>query len=110
MSDRGSPQSFAPSAGETLEIDFVADGNITGATVRFWAARERGGTVVLSTEPPLSNVVGSVLASPNFRIVAADEVTENLLGTYAYDVELEDVQGNKTYAAHGYLTFMKQVA
>lgn len=103
------PQSFVFIAGETLELDFTADDDITGATVRFWAARAPGGTAVLTTEGPTANAVGTVTASPVFRIVASDESTENLIGDYIYEVELEDVSGNKTKAARGYLTFRKQV-
>lgn len=104
------PQSFSRVAGESLEIDFTADGDITGAVVRFWAAREAGDTPVLTTEGSTPNVQGVVTASPDFQILAADEDTEDLRGTYAYEVELEDVQGNKTKAARGYLTFLSQVA
>lgn len=109
MGDRGAPQSFGFTAGETVEIDFVADGDIDGAVARFWAARSPGEVPVLTTEGVAPTAIATVGASPNFTLLISDENTESLLGTYAYEVELEDVSGNKTKAAHGYLSFERQV-
>ena len=109
MSDRGAPQSYTFTAGETVEVDFVTDGDITGATARFWMARSRGGTLVMSTESPLANATCTVTDTEAFTLTITDEDTEDLLGSYAYDVELEDSLGNKTKAAYGFLTFVRQV-
>ena len=109
MSDRGSPQSYSLTAGEGFVLNFTADDSIVGATVRFWASRRPGATPVLSTEASPATAVGAVTTSPAFTITVADENTEDLTGTYAYEVELEDVFGGKSKAAYGYLTFAAQL-
>ncbi len=109
MSERLAPQSFSLNAGETVLLAFTADGDISGATVRFWMARRRGGTVVVSTEAPLLNALGTITVSPEFTVTIEDDDTEDLIGTYVYEIELEDIFGDKTKAAQGYLTFLEQI-
>jgi hypothetical protein len=110
MAERGAPQSFHLTAGESFVLAFEADGEITGSTVRFWAARTKGGTPVLSTEDSPATAIGAVTTSPAFTVTVSDEDTESLVSTYHYEVELEDTFGNKSKAAHGYLTFEKALA
>jgi hypothetical protein len=112
MSERLLPQSFVLTAGESVFLEFTADADISGATVRFWMSRSRGPGVapVITTEPPAPTAFAAVTLSPEFRVTINDEETEALLGDYVYDVELQDPFGNKTKAAYGFMTFKPQVA
>jgi hypothetical protein len=58
---------------------------------------------VLSTED--STAIGEVSDADSVLITVQDEDTAELLGTYQYEVELEDSGGGKSKAAWGYLTF-----
>jgi hypothetical protein len=114
MADRGSPQSFELTAGESFTLAFTADASIVGATVRFWAVGDADfsvhpGMTMLSTAASPATAVGTVTTSPEFTITIEDEDTEALQGTYRFETELEDLSGNKSKAAYGFLTFEPQV-
>lgn len=112
MSDRGVPQSFDLTAGEAFVLTLTADQDIAGATVSFWVVGDpdfsaHPNTLVLSTGG--GTAVGIVTTSPELQVIVADEDTELLLGTYRYEVGIEDIDGNKSKAAYGFLTFEAQV-
>ena len=81
--------------------------DITGMTPRFVAARGAGSTPALTTEGATPNATAQVTNGPGgiIEVEAADDATDALSGTYAYECELEDASGDSETIAHGYLTF-----
>jgi hypothetical protein len=103
MTARQSPQSYAFAEGETLFITFTVDQTITGDTIRFVARRTSAATPVLSTED--ATVVATITDTDELTIEADTADTLDLIGTYRYSLEAEDVTGDKSELAWGYLTF-----
>lgn len=105
MADRGPPQSFIYAAGESVLLQFDVDQVITGTTIRFSAKRTPTAEAALSTESAPATATATITETQQFTIAVEDEDTEDLLGTYRYSAEVEDVGGNKSEVAWGYLTF-----
>lgn len=107
------PQSFVVFAGEDVSIPITVtdnDGNVvdlTGGSVRFAAARRVGGTAVLDSgaSPATATAVVTTPASGLITVSLADTDTDDLLGTYAWQVKFTDSSSNETVVAHGFVTF-----
>lgn len=105
MTARAAPQSFVFAEGETMFITFTADQTITGDTIRFVARRTSASTAVLSTESAPATVVVTITGTDTLTIEADPADTEGLSGSYRYSLEAEDVAGDKSELAWGWLTF-----
>ena len=106
-----SPQSFHEFAGEDVLLQFTAtdeDGdvvNITGYTISAAVAREESDTAVLSTS---GATITASLSDPTngvFTIAFSDTNTDDLLGTYRFQIKLTDGSGGEATVSHGYITF-----
>jgi len=85
--------------------------NISGATGRFVMARKPGSDAALSTESSPQTVTASITdaAAGEFTVSVSADNTQNLLGTYLYQAQIEDSSGNKSNVLHGYFTFKKNM-
>jgi len=97
-----------------LEFTVTRDGeplSLSGMTPRFVAARKAGAAAAVSTEadPPTATATVTNLAGGVYQVAIDDAVTAELLGTYEWQSEIEDANGDVQTVARGYLTFVPKL-
>lgn len=116
------PQQIGPYvAGQTVSFEVEVnlpdgtDADLTAITAHFRMARpDAPSELVVSTEfsPPTAEATAVIESPPTAGIVVVDiepEVTESLLGTYEWIVDLEDAHNDRTPVARGYVTFNRKL-
>lgn len=103
-------------AGNDLELVFTVtiDGavvDISNAIARFAMSRTWGSSLVISTEPPLSNAMATLTDETNgeFTVTIDGVDTSALFGTYMYQAQVEDAAGDRTNVLHGWFTFKENI-
>lgn len=116
MTATASPASLAFDAGDDVLIEFTVsrDGaavDITGMTPRFVAKRRVGQDAVASTEdsPATATATLTTPSSGLFTVAIDAADTEELSGTYRFEAELVDGNGDKQSVARGFLTFRRNL-
>jgi hypothetical protein len=106
--------SFSYVAGTDITLEFtVTDqddvaANIAGATPHFAAARA-GEAVALSTEDVTAIATITSAATGVFQVSIDAADTEDLLGTYRFQAQIEDASGDISTVARGFLTFTESL-
>jgi hypothetical protein len=104
-------------AGDDLVLGFtVTDENgnvadITGAICRFEVARTVVAEPVLSTEtsPPTAEAEVTNPTGGAFEVRAEGSATDDFVGSYVWEAEVEDLSGGKSTVAQGLITFDRQL-
>lgn len=104
MAARASPQSFAFAAGEAFRLRFDCGVDLTGMTLRF-AMKRKASDAAAALSTVDGSAVTSLAGTEAFDVEVSDENTEDLRGTYRYSAEVEDLAGDKSEVAYGFLTF-----
>lgn len=106
-------QSFPLMSGEDVVLDItVRDNagdilNITGATVRFAAARTPTGNPIVDSSASPATATAVVQDGPNglVRVTITDTNTDPLSGDYYYEVKVTDVGGLEAVVTRGWMSF-----
>jgi hypothetical protein len=92
----------------TVSLD-GEDVDLDDMVCRFSMARPGGFAAVLSTEDTTPTATATVNDDSTFTITASAENTAFLLGTYEYQAQVENADGEKTNVLHGYFTFKQNI-
>lgn len=100
-------------AGTDIELEFtVTDAvgdpvNIAGMDIAFVVRRDTASEAALSTEGSSPTATATITSSSGgvFRVTAGAEDTESLIGTYRFQAQIMDGQGNKSTVSRGFITF-----
>jgi hypothetical protein len=110
-------QSFPLISGEDIVLDITvrdnADAivNLTGATVRFAAARTPTGAAVIDSAASPATAVAVVQDGPNglVRVTMTDTNTDPLQGDYYYEIKVTDVGGLEAVVTRGWMSFAENL-
>lgn len=114
MSDLVASVSLSYQAGKDVEETWTVtqsstEVDLTGMTLRAVVARELDSTAVLSssTSPQTITLTASnqTTNTGEFTWAWTDTASEDLHGTYRFEIEVEDTLGLKSTVARGFVTF-----
>jgi len=112
-----SRHTFRYKAGDDILLEFVVadqDGapvDITGTALRFAIAPMCSESPIITTEESPASAIATLIDGPTgvYQVAVDGDATQDLVGVYRFESEVEDAQGGRSTIADGTITFTEQI-